>query len=681
MSESDTSEEAAQTHAAILDKFRGNPALAHRVIFAKRHTHATPPFHDQIIADFWSDHEFTLTEAFREGAKSTLAEEGIAVMAGMAIDPFYLIVGANYDRACDRLTAIKHEIDNNELFIAIFGDQHGEVWNEGEIVLKNGVKIQALGAGMKFRGVKYKNARPKFVLIDDLEDEDNTATEEKRAKLSKWVSRVLLPACRSARKRVVGTPIHPQCWLETMRKVSGWLTRVFPIVVPAVVDSSRWERSQWPDRYPLEYILKIRDEYERNGDLQGFVQEYLCQSEDESLKPFKASHYIVAPAVPRWAPSFVICDPARKGNSTRAARTGYSVDSWVGHKLYVRHAAGAYHQPTQIIDELFKLDDVFKPVWIGVEKDGLEEFLMQPLRNEMVKRGIVLPIKPLMAPRDRDKTGFIKGLHPFFEAGDVLMCGEFPELRQEILNFPTGLNDIFNTLAYALRMRAGKPVYEDFGFAHVAPDELRPHAAGSLYLVLNVEPGFSAGALVQFVNRTIRVFGDWVKEGGIEDALEQLIPEAVQLAAGRQFKYFAPGEQFNEYNNLGLPQAARRLRIKIDHGPAADLCVGSLVNFLRATTMMQPSFMCSPSCRWTINGLSQGYARGVDKSGVLSPLPEPGYYATLLRGIESFAKWLTVRVEDTAEGQAANYALTPDGRRYMTARAGGGMNEGRDFKR
>lgn len=675
-------EKPEDAKAQIIAKFKANPALAHAVVYGKNHTHATPEFHHTIISDFWSDEEFVLTEAFREGAKSTVAEEGIGLLAGMDVEPFILIVGANYDRAVDRLTAIKHQIETNEIYVSIFGDQRAAVWNEGEVVLANGVKIQALGAGMKFRGVKHNNNRPSFVLIDDLEDEDNTNTPEKRQRLSRWVSRVLLPACRRARKRVVGTPIDPNCWLETMRKVSGWRTRVFPIVIPATVDPQSWERSQWPDRYPLDYIRKIRDEYERNGDLQGFVQEYLCRSEDEALKPFKESHIIPAPIAPSWAPSLVICDPARTSNAGRSARTGYSVCSWIGAKLYIRYAAGGYHQPNEIINELFKLDDIYKPTWVGVEKDGLEDFLMQPLRTKQTERGIILPLWPLNAPRDKNKTAFIKGLHPFFEARDILMCGEFPELRQEILNFPTGLNDIFNTIAYALRMRAGKPVYEDFGLNHVAPDTLRPHSAAGLWLIVNAEPGYTTGVLVQFVNRAMRVFADWVKEGGVEDALEQIIPEALQAAGGKPMKFFAPGEQFDQFNNLGLPQAARRLRIKdMMRGPLADTTVGALTTLVRASTMLQPAFMCSPEARWTINGMAQGYARGLDKSGVLSPLPTPGYYATLLRGLESFAKWLTVRVEDTAEGQAANFAYTPDGRRYMSARAGGGTNEGRDYKR
>lgn len=665
----------------IIAKFKASPVLAHQVVFAKNHTHSTPPFHHVIINDFWSPEEFVLTEAFREGAKSTVAEEGIALMACMNVEPFILIVGANYDRAVDRLTAIKHQIETNDILIQLFGEQRAAVWNEGEVVLANGVKIQALGAGMKFRGVKHNDNRPSFVLIDDLEDEDNTNTEEKRVRLSKWISRVLLPACRRARKRVVGTPIHPACWLETMRKVSGWLSRVFPIVIPAVVDPEGWETSQWPDRYPLDYIRKIRDEYERNGDLQGFVQEYLCRSEDEALKPFKESHIVMAPQVPTWAPALLICDPARTTKPGKSARTGYSVESWVGTKLYVRHAFGAYHSPSEIIQTLFSLDDTFKPIWVGVEKDGLEEFLMQPLRTAMTERGSIMPIKPLMAPRDRDKKGFINGLQPYFNAHDILMCGDFPDLRAEILNHPTGLNDILNTVAYALRMRPGKPVYEDFGLGHVAPDTLRAHASQPMYLVVTAELGYTTAALVQFVNRAFRVFGDWVKEGAPEDALEQIIPEAVALTDGRAFKYYASLDQFDQFNNLGLPRAAKRLRLEFVRGPNSEGCVGALTTYLRSSSLAQPGFLCSPDARWTANGLAAGYARALDKSGVLSPLPEAGYYATLLRGIESFAKWLTVRVEDTAEGQTAQYAYTPDGRRYMTARAAGGMSEGRDYKR
>lgn len=668
----------------ILQKLRANPVLAHAIVFARRHPQATPDFHKQIITDFWSASEYVGEMAFRGAAKSTLSEEALCLMALFGDYRYALIAGNSHPRACERLAAIKHEIATNDVILDIFGNQIGDTWNEDEIILKNGVKIQALGARQSFRGAKHWDTRPDMLFIDDLEDEENVDTEAQRDKLARWVSRSLIPACEpGARKRIAGTPLHPKAWLERMRREAGWVFRVHPIVIPAVTDPSQWEHSQWPERFPLERIKQIRDEAERIGELQGFVQEYLCQSEEPALKPFQQRHIIPAPHIPEWAPTILICDPARTVNVRKSARTGYVAASWVGPKLYVRYAAGAYHMPSEIITELFRLDDIFKPIHIGVEKDGLEQFLMQPLRTEMLNRATTLPIWPLMAPRDRNKIAFIKGLQPFFEAGDILQCAEFPDLVSEILGFPTGLVDVLNSLAYAVKMRGGRPVYEDFGFSHVVP-ELAPRANSSpLWLVVNTSPtggSHTAAALVQSINGAFRVFADWVREGTADDALASIISDAIQAARGVTFKIAAPADQFDQYNNFGLGRALKRLNVKDPaHTPQPDKCLGALKPLLRGQAMMQQAFLTARAARWTINALAQGYAYGLDKSAMLNPHPEPGYYATLMRGLESFARWVSVGTQnDTDE---ANWQYTADGRRYISSRVVGNGRATSEFKR
>lgn len=660
----------------ILTRLRRDPILAHAVVFKHRHPQATPPFHRQMIQDFWSTEEYVGEVAFRGAAKSTIAEEAITLMALFDIDPYVLIVGESYDRAVERLSSIKYELDNNEIIQQIWGDVRGETWGAGEIILKNGVKIEAAGSGQSLRGTKHRDRRPGLLFIDDLESQDTVRTEEQRAKIMQYVTRELIPACEPvSRKRIAGTPLHPKAWLERMRKESGWLFRVHPIVTPAVSDPTQWVSSNWPERFPLERIKKIRDDAERIGELQGFVQEYLCQSEEAALKPFQQRHIVPAPTIPEWAPSMLICDPARTVDPTKSARTGYMSISWVGSKLYVRYAAGAYDLPAQQISELFRLDEIFNPIWIGVEKDGLEQFLMQPLRTEMLARGRVLPIKPLNAPRERSKIDFIKGLHPFFEAGDILMCGEQSELQQEILNFPTGLVDVLNCLAYSIKMRGGKPVYPDFGLNHISP-ELAPTRHSPAWLVLNAEVlggAHVSAALVQYVNGAFRVFADWVREGTPDEALERILPEAVQHTNGANLKIAASSDQFDQFNNYGLGRALKRLRVKpeaIQSTTAPDKCLGALTTMLRSQSHTQPAFLVSRHARWTVNALSSGYAFGLDKMAVLNPLPDPGYYTTLMRGLESFARWLTASVTAPAGGAEINWAYTADGRPYISSRGG-----------
>lgn len=655
----------------ILQKLRADPVLAHSVVFARRHPQATPAFHRQIITDFWSPAEYVGEMAFRGAAKSTLAEEAVTLMVLFGMEKYVLIVGSSYERACERLTAIKHEIATNEIILDIWGDQVGEKWGESEIILKNGCKVHALGMGQDFRGTKHWDTRPTLLVIDDLESRETVDTERQREKVIGFVSRELIPACEpTARKRISGTPLHPKAWLEQMRRNAHWTFRVHPVVVPAVTNPAEWERSQWPERFPLSRVKQIRDEAERIGELQGFVQEYLCQSEEPALKPFQQRHIVRAPSIPEWAPSIVICDPARTVNTAKAARTGYVVVSWVGAKCYVRYASGAFHMPSEIIGELFRLDDIFRPIHIAVEKDGLEQFLLQPLRASMMERANVLPLLPINAPRDRDKKTFIKGLQPFFEAGDILMCDDFPDLTQEILGFPTGLVDVINALAYAPRLRGGKPVYEDFGIQHVAGEELHPQKQGTTWLIVNAAPtggSHVAAALVQYVNGALRVFADWVREGTPDDALGTILSEAIQIAG--VFRVAAPSDQFDQFNNFGLGRTLQRLRTgNVEHTPHPDRCLGALQPLLRSQMRGYRVFLASRRARWTIGALSLGYAYGLDKSAMLNPHPEPGYYATLMRGLESFVRWVSVGT-GTAD-EPLNYQYTPDGRRYLSTRAG-----------
>jgi hypothetical protein len=61
-----------------------------------------------------------------------------------------------------------------------------------------------------------------------------------------------------------------------------------------------------------------------------------------------------------------------------------------------------------IIDHIFKIAADYHPVVIGVERDGLEEFIMQPLRHEQLRRGVLIPVTGYRAPKG--KLSFIAAL-------------------------------------------------------------------------------------------------------------------------------------------------------------------------------------------------------------------------------------------------------------------------------
>lgn len=654
----------------ILQKLVANPVLCHSVLYEERHKQATPAFHVDIINRWWSPSPRAGVKAFRGGAKSTLTEESTAARALFGLFKYHVILGATYGLACQRLAKIKYEIRSNRVVEELFGNQEGETWNEGEIILKNGTKIEALGAGQSIRGLKHLDWRPDDVSVDDLEDYGERVPDVQKdiEPIMDWLIGGFIPACDpAARIRVLGTPLHPKSVIEQLAEDPEWEFDTYPIVTPAVADPDQWTHSNWPDRFPLEAVRKIYESMKRLGRAHSFVQEYLCQSESQALKPFQQRHIVKASSIPEWSPTVVVIDPARTTNTTTSARTGYCAFSWVGSKCYVRAAYGAFHKPNEIVDEIFKLDARFNAIWLRPEKDGLAEFLLQPIRSRMLETGRVLPLLPVSAPRDRDKNSFINGLQPFFEAGDIVMCDDFPDLAGELLAFPSGRKDVLNALAYAPRSRPGQPVYPDFGFHHVAPASLAPTGMQSLYLCLSARGGHLTGVLAQYINGSIRIYGDWVREGAPGDVLESVIAEAT-LIAGRRPELLAPMKQFDRYTNVGLPGALTRLRLKAQQGPSDKM--GVLEPHLRKLAQHQPAVLISQNARWTINALAGGYARGLDKSGILQPDPDEGYYRTLMEGLESFVGWLTVEAAIGDTGPI-NWQTTPDGRQYISSRPTG----------
>lgn len=651
-------------HAFAADRY-----LAHQVLFEHRHQDKTPEFHKSIISEYGSDHPRVLVQAFRGSAKSSILEEFAIIEALFERSKNILVLGNSYPRACERLQSIKHELETNEYILDLFGEQVGPTWNENKIVLSNNVCIQALGARQSLRGTRYLQRRPDLVLGDDLEDEENAATEEARGKMLRWLLASVIPALDPrGRVRINGTPLDVKSLLEKLRALEQWKSSVYPAAIPASTNPDEWEEALWPDRFSLDTLRKLYKEYAEAGEVNLFVQEMLCRAEDPATKLFQNRHIQVSTVVPTHSPTYLYCDPARTTRVRTSARTGFAVWSWVGgHRLYVHKAFGGFFKPDEIVNNLFQLNERFTPIQIGVEPDGLEEFIFQPLRSEQVRRGVTLPLaagRSIRAPRDKD--GFIGSLQPYFEAGEVTLSPECADLIAELLAFPSGKKDVVNALAYALRMRPGRPIYDDFSAAHITDIPFIADSRAPAYLAFNCSTSLCAAALVQRRDGAIRVLGDWVFDGNPGDGLDAILPDAAMLA-GKPVLVHAPPDRFERFDPTGLVPAARRrgITLRKSHAPSVD----TLAPWLRRTIKGFPAFMVSPSARWVINGMMAGYTRSLDQTGKVSDQPEANQYAVLIQGIEAMVSEFDAASQAQSEDdEGGNWGYTRDGRRFLSAR-------------
>lgn len=650
-----------QDRIEILRSLSANRRLAHSFLFSHRHPEATPPFHGEII-DLWhSPLEKILIMAMRGGAKSTLSEECITISALFKEFNYALVLGNSEDRAIQRLAAIKYELEFNEKIISIFGQQVGSTWQEKAIVLKNGTAIHAYGRGQSLRGAKHLDARPDTVFVDDLEDDESVATPEQRLKTKRWFLSALIPAMnpKNRRLRVVGTPLDPEALLPTLSKEPDWATRVYPA---RYIDQDTGElRALWPERFSLDMLEAEERSYTRLGERQKFVQEYLCQASDPDSKAFTSDMFVVDPALRRtWEPVYVFYDPARTVKKT-SADTGKVVFSWVNNRLIVWDTKGGQWRPDEIIDDMFKTDAEYNPIEIGIEKDGLEEFLMQPIRQAQVARGQPLPLQAYSAPKG--KLDFIKGLQPFFKAREVVFAKPLPDLEAQLMSFPTGKIDVPNALAYALRMRAGTPVFNNFRLEHVT-ERTAGLPRAQMRIAMAASQQFTAGVLLQFHEGRLHLLADVVAEGPPGDSAQNIL-RSLSMAAGRMATVYAAQGAFSQYDQVGLVPTLRKVPVEVFQGGSAVTGREELRRMLNQSIKGQAAVQVSSQATWVLRALAGGYAYPVEKDGRLGDFPKNNLYKVLMEAVESVMALAFVAAPDE---ESVVYASSPTGQRFLTAR-------------
>jgi hypothetical protein len=684
-----------RTIAETISRLSADKWLAHQIVFRHRHQHGGVPvepatFHREMVADFWSDDRYSILLAFRGSGKSTIGEEDIALAAVLRRYHNILIIGASEARAAERLASVAFELRQNDYLTDHFGDQVGPVWTQTKLVTTHNVCIQALGRDQDIRGIKFLDYRPDFVFVDDFEDKDNVLTPEGRVKTMRWFLAELLQACDPSRNvRIRATPMNEDAVPLRLGREAGWPSKTFPI---EYIDEAGMRRASWPAAFPLPWIDRERRIYERLGELGVWDREMMCKAVSDSDQVFRKEMIRVEPRVRSWQACYAMIDPARTVNQ-RSATTGWAVWSWLSNRLVVWGADAQLLLPDEIVALGFDIAERFDPVWLGVEQDGLEQFLLQPFRHEMVRRGLYLPLRGVRAPRG--KLDFIRGLQPFFANREAEFAQPLPALTEQLLNFPTGRIDAPNALAYALTMRPGLPIYDNFQAEHVVPDA--EYANGRpLFLAANANRAMTAAVLLQVHDGGLTVLADWVAEGSPAELVHtiytdaslfsdtqrfgQAIPtprswdEMLKISGPQQVSlrtppvWVVPPVHGEKYTNVGLAQAVRALPAEIRFGGDQPQGALHLHDLLGKSARGMPVVEVAGTAKWTLRALSGGYTRALVR-GRLQDHAEEGPYRLLMEGLESFLAIMRAGLaeRDEEEDTIQNYATDHLGRRYKTA--------------
>lgn len=597
---------------------------AHAELFAGyRHQDETPECHTEIISEF---HSFDVRLAklldvmFRGGGKTTIAEEGVAIEACFEEFMLCLYVCSTLDHGLMRLHFIRRQFETNTQILDHFGDLKGKPWTDEMIELKNGPVIKAMGRGQAIRGIKAGDTRPDLVIFDDIEDKSSVRTEEGRRKTREWIDGELLPTgAPNLRVRGLCNDHHPEGLANSLDKPgSGWVVRRYPIITK---DEKGHERSIWPARYPLDWCYKTREEMRSRGSIAEWNSNYMCSSENVETRVFQVQNVKVEPRARLWEPVYAMMYTRRKAGQD-AIPTGFAAWSWKPSQLIVWEFWHRLMLPSEIVAELASFSDEYNPMKIGWDDQALW------IAGASDEARIALVREP------RDIMGSVRGLEVFFgSATGVIFTQEFPEASAQLGSFPHGSIEAPAALSYALHpaFQVGRPVYEDLGVGHIAPD-LMIEQRGTCTLALNAGPGFVVGVLIQASDGKMRVLADWVRRGDPGQAAMSLIQDA-NMEAERHCKVLCPQARFDLKDVTGLIRTTRGMA-----RAGGDLAKGRehIRGLMRQQPRGLPAFLVNPNAEWSLNALQGG------------DLPAHGL---ILESIEAFAGLLAMGDDESDESR------------------------------
>lgn len=655
--------------ATLLKALSEDRALGSSVLFSRRHANISPEFHVKILDAWAAADEFVLIQAFRGGGKTTLAEEFLLMEACFGNFQYCLLISETYAKACETLETMAYEATHNERLERVYGKILARKAIENKLWFASGALVQAVGWEQEFRAFKYRNYRPDRAYLDDIENlervRDSEAVDATIAKLY----RQLMPAMDRERRKIryTQTPLAPDCAVTRLAQAQDWAGLTFPIAEGDPLDPAA--NSLWPDKFPIEWVRSERARYERMGMLKDFNQEFMLEADSPEAHPFQESMLRYADLAPAaWLPRWAIYDPARTASAEKSDRTGHVVVSRLGSKIICHASGGDYWKPDELRADVFETEERHKCVGVAIEKNSLDDYLLQPLRYEMMRRGRAIQIEAVQAPQDRDKFAFIMGLQPFFKAGDVILVGgrqAHAQLVAEMLNFPSGSLDVLNALAYALKVFSGDIVYEDFGESNIAPAH-DPGFGETVWIAWNADPSTVVAVALERSGRHYSVAGDWAVTGALNEACAVILEEVAVRFARASLEHWMPAELHESEYRVALLSALRAKKATPFRAAYASQSRGALSDLIRMQVRDRRRLTCDARARGMVNALAGGYRFKVLAGGKRELEPERGISRLVGEALESLIAALEAGAAQ-GEFKGAHYAVSPGGVKHMTA--------------
>ena len=346
-----------------------------------------------------------------------------------------VVVSKSREAADTLLGDIQAEFEHNQRYINDFGPQYNAGdWQTGKFVTVDGCAFFARGRGQSPRGLRYRNRRPDYIVIDDLDDDELVNNPDRVTKLTKWVKEALFGTLDGGRGRfiMVGNLIGKNSVLANIAASKG-------VIVTQVDAIDRNGLPSWAAKWSIE---EIRAEEEFMG-YTSFQQELMNNPITEGAV-FKFNWIKWKKPLPldKYDCLVAYCDPSFKGTSKNDYK---AIKLWGKVETELHHLAAFVRQcsVTEMVRWWYNLHEHIPEnvvVEYYIEANFLQDIILDEFTREGNLRGYQLPIRADRRKKP-DKFQRIEAISPLWERG-------FVYYNADLQNDPDMLAGLEQTLCF-----------------------------------------------------------------------------------------------------------------------------------------------------------------------------------------------------------------------------------------
>lgn len=398
--------------------------------FAQYYTCEPAVFHKKATKRIMQNNRWYEVRAWsRELAKSARSMMEIIKLALTRKIRNVLLISNSADNAERLLLPFMANLEENQRIIQDYGAQKKPgSWETGEFTCQCGCSFRAIGAGQSPRGTRNKNFRPDFILIDDIDTDEECRNLERIKAKWKWLEEALIPTMSvSGNYRILfnGNIIAADCCITRAiakaeeLKVKG----IGHVDIINIRDKNG--HSTWPEKNSEEDIDLFLSLVSASAAQKEFFNNPVAEGE-----VFKEISYGKVPALSKFKFLVIYGDPAPGENKTKKSSTKtVCLLGKINSRLYVIKAFLDRGLNAEFIDWYVKLLEFVggrTSVYCYMENNKLQDPFFQQVFQPLVRkvrreRNISLYIRGDEDKKTDKATRIEANLEPMNREGNLIL--------------------------------------------------------------------------------------------------------------------------------------------------------------------------------------------------------------------------------------------------------------------